>query len=180
MELTDDCSRENAEGFHDKDGKACAAERITPMRPRITEENSLVPFTSELFGDDDAFCLQARAFAERQLSNRARCQENLAKGRAVKAARMANGEWLVGHPPYGFSVVNKKLVPDPGEQHILLVMQSLRHQGYSYEHIAQKLAQYHLRNRNGNLFPGENIRALLTRPKKPATLRAMLPEVQKE
>src|SRR5439155_23062168 len=136
--------------------------------------------TDELFGDDDAFCTQEREFAERKLSNRARCQENLAKGRAVKSERMANGEWLVGQPPYGFSVVNKKLVPDPGEQHIFMFMHALRQQGYSYESIAQKLAQYHLRNRNGHCFPWENIRAILTRQKKPATLRAMLPEVQKE
>src|SRR5213596_2008727 len=36
---------------------------------------------------------------------------------------------------------NKKLVPDPEEQHILLVMHALRQQRYSYERIAHKLAQ---------------------------------------
>jgi len=134
----------------------------------------------ELCGDDGNFCIQERALAERKLSNRARCQENIAKGRAIKSERMANGEWLVGQPPYGFSVVNKKLVPDPEEQYILLVMHALRQQRYSYERIAQKLAQSNLRNRNGNLFPWENIRAILTRQKKPATLRAMFPAGQKE
>src|SRR5438132_11138254 len=76
--------------------------------------------------------------------------------------------------------VNKKLVPDTEEQYILLVMHALRQQRYSYERIAQKLAQSNLRNRNGNLFPWENIRAILTRQKKPATLRAMFPAGQKE
>jgi hypothetical protein len=137
-------------------------------------------FTCELFGDDHTFCIQERELAEHKLSNRARCQENLAKGRAVKSERMANGEWLVGRPPYGFSVVNKKLVPDAGEQHILILMHALRQQRYSYERIAQKLAQYNLRNRNGNFFPWENIRAILTRQKNPATLRAMLPEARKK
>jgi hypothetical protein len=136
--------------------------------------------TDELFGDDCAFCIQECDLAERKVSKRARCRQHLAQGRAVKSARMAKGEWLVGHPPYGFSVVNKKLVPDAEEQHILTLMHTLRKQGYSYEGIAQKLAQYNLRNRNGNFFPWENIRAILTRQKKPATLRVILPEVQKE
>src|SRR5215813_12562278 len=66
------------------------------------------------------------------------------------------------------------------EQDIFIVMQTLRQQGYSYEGIAQKLAQYHLRNRNGNCLPWENIRAILTRPKKRATIRAMLSETRKK
>ena len=86
----------------------------------------------------------------------------------------------VGQPPYGFCVVHNKLVPDTEEQHIFLLMQTLRQQGYSYEGIAQKLAQYHLRNRNGNCFPWENIRAILSRQKKRATLRAMLSETRKK
>ena len=134
----------------------------------------------DLFGDDYAFCMQERDVAERQISKRARYRQHLAQGRAVKSERMANGEWLVGKPPYGFSVINNKLVPDPGEQQILLLMHTLRKQGYSYEGIAQKLAHYNLRNRNGNLFPWENIRTILTRQKKSATLRAMLPEGQNE
>src|SRR5215467_5868592 len=124
----------------------------------------------ELFGDDSAFCMQERDFAERQIAQRARRRQHLAKGRAVKSARMAHGEWLVGHPPYGFAVVNNKLVPDTGEQHVLNLMHTLCKQGYSYEGIAQKLAQYNLRNRNSNVFPWENIRAILTRQKKSATI----------
>jgi DNA invertase Pin-like site-specific DNA recombinase len=95
---------------------------------------------------------------------RTRLRERLADSRA---ARRAKGIPLSRNAPIGFMVEgegrDKRLVPNLGEQEMLLEMRRMHEKGCSFAAIAREIAKCGYRNRRGNIIDSAHIRLLLRR-----------------
>jgi DNA invertase Pin-like site-specific DNA recombinase len=95
---------------------------------------------------------------------RTRMRERQADSRA---ARRAKGIPLSRNAPIGFTVEgegrNKRLVPNPREQEMLVEMRRLRQKGHSYAAIARELTERGYRNRRSHVIDSAHIRRLLQR-----------------
>src|SRR5262249_25290074 len=82
------------------------------------------------------------------LAGFAEFERNMIAERTTAALRhkKAHGE-VYNHVPYGYSAEGGNLVPDATEQTVIVRMQDLRGQGYSYKRIADFL--------NGTAIPGK-------------------------
>lgn len=70
--------------------------------------------------------------------------------RAGKIARKARGFWSSGPAPYGYKInAEKRLEPIPDEQQTVGLMLRYRHQGFSYQLVADHLNAYGITTRTG-------------------------------
>jgi len=103
-----------------------------------------------------------------------RRQAHMAKMRAVQVQNaQQRGYYIGGRPPFGYRWDNGQLIPYAPELEIIVLVQQLRNNGFSYPEIAKTLAAKGYRNRYGNPFPYQNIFQMLNVKKK--STQALLP-----
>lgn len=85
--------------------------------------------------------------------------------RAVTLYRQARGEYIGGHPPYGFRLTaERKLEEDDHEQQTILMAVERRTEGFVLRKIAQLLASADRRSRAGKVFIANQIARMLREP----------------
>jgi site-specific DNA recombinase len=73
------------------------------------------------------------------------------------------GEFCGGEPPYGFTSVDGRLVPNIEEQRVILKIRSLRKKGYSIRRIVVCLTEDGHLNRRGQAFQKTQVARILAR-----------------
>jgi DNA invertase Pin-like site-specific DNA recombinase len=87
------------------------------------------------------------------------------KGRlmAGKAAKVAQGGYGGGRPPYGLRASNRRLVKNPDEAPVVEMIARLRSEGCSYRKIADSLAAAGMRPRQGNRWHAMTVQRIAGR-----------------
>lgn len=114
---------------------------------------------SEQFDDDSGLSTVFRALmlfvAEQERKNIA---TRTTMGRKVKAGQ---GGYSGGKVPYGYAVVDHKLVVDPDEAKIIRSVYALRAYGYTMRNIAETLNDRGFRTRKGGMFGASGVQSIL-------------------
>ena len=72
----------------------------------------------------------------------------------------SNNQYTGGRPPYGFDLVEGKLVKNEGEQKVLSVVRQCKDNGMSIKNIVQELTGLGFKSRNGKPFYYAQVRRL--------------------
>jgi DNA invertase Pin-like site-specific DNA recombinase len=80
---------------------------------------------------------------------------------AGRAAKAAAGGFIGGRPPYGFTVVNGEVVPDPAEQEVVQLVRQLASSGLSLRDIGAELDEKDYRPRTGKAWHPNTVRRIL-------------------
>ncbi len=80
---------------------------------------------------------------------------------AALQQKRRNGEKTGGCVPYGYLVQDGLLIPNPKESRVIERMRQLRTEGYSYQGVAEKLAEDRVYNRKGRKFAETQIIRIL-------------------
>ena len=75
--------------------------------------------------------------------------------------KQAKGEYIGGHAPYGFELVNGDLVEDSYEQGVIQQARELRESGLSLAAVAKELDRRGIQARNGKEFAAMQIKRLV-------------------
>ena len=75
--------------------------------------------------------------------------------------KRAKGEYIGGHAPYGFELVNGDLVEDSYEQGVIQQARELRESGLSLAAVAKELDRRGIQARNGKEFAAMQIKRLV-------------------
>ena len=75
--------------------------------------------------------------------------------------KQAQGEYIGGHAPYGYQLVDGELVADPIEQDIIRQAKELRDSELSLAAIAKRLDERGIRARNGKVFAATQVKRLV-------------------
>ena len=75
--------------------------------------------------------------------------------------KQVNGEYIGGHAPYGFALVNGELVADAAEQGVIQQAKELRDSGLSLSAVAKELDRRGVQARNGKVFAAMQIKRLV-------------------
>lgn len=75
--------------------------------------------------------------------------------------KQANGEYIGGGAPYGFTLVDGALVEDAFEQDVIRQARELHSSGLSLRKVAAKLAERGFNSRNGSLFQAAQINRMV-------------------
>ncbi len=110
---------------------------------------------------DDA----TRVLVRQLLGGIAQYERAVIRGRmmAGKAAKVAQGGYGGGRPPYGYRAASGSLEPNPEEAAILQTVKTMRREGASYREIATALSEAGLATRNGSAWNPNQIRRIAQR-----------------
>ena len=72
----------------------------------------------------------------------------------------SNNQYTGGRPPYGFDLVEGKLVKNEGEQKVLSVVRQCKDNGMSIKNIVQELTGLGFKSRTGKPFYYSQVRRL--------------------
>jgi site-specific DNA recombinase len=75
--------------------------------------------------------------------------------------KRSKGEKTGGSCPYGYRSVDGKLIPDAGEQRLIKRIKNLRAKGFSYQRIADSLAEKGIFTRKGTKFQATQVSRIL-------------------
>ncbi len=75
--------------------------------------------------------------------------------------KQAQGEYIGGHAPYGYQLVDGELVADPIEQDVIRQAKELRDSELSLAAIAKRLDERGIRARNGKVFAATQVKRLV-------------------
>lgn len=92
--------------------------------------------------------------------DRAMVIKRLRNGRQTKAER---GGFAYGSPPFGWRSEGRELVPEPGEQAVLVRVRALRGEGQSIRLIADTLTAEGLTPKRGGQWHPETLRRIIAR-----------------
>ena len=75
--------------------------------------------------------------------------------------KQAQGEYVGGHAPYGYRLVNGELVMDEAEQNVIRQAKKLRASGLSLLAVAKRLDERGIRARNGKPFVAVQVQRMV-------------------
>ena len=75
--------------------------------------------------------------------------------------KRAKGEYIGGHAPYGFELVNGDLVEDSYEQGVIQQARELRESGLSLAAVAKELDRRGIQARNGKAFAAMQVKRMV-------------------
>jgi len=75
--------------------------------------------------------------------------------------KQSQGEYIGGHAPYGYQIVNGAQVEEAFEQDVIQQAKRLRHSGLSLTAIARELEGMGIVTRNGKPFVAQQIKRLV-------------------
>lgn len=75
--------------------------------------------------------------------------------------KQAQGEYIGGHAPYGFTLEDGALVPDAFEQNVIVQARELRAAGLSLAKVAAALDSRGIQARNGRPFAAQQVSRML-------------------
>ena len=75
-------------------------------------------------------------------------------------AKKARGEYIGGYAPYGFYIVDGKLVSNELEQKAIIFANHLSMSGLSLNKVAKELAKIGMLARNGKVFDAQQIKRM--------------------
>ena len=77
--------------------------------------------------------------------------------------KQSRGEYIGGHEPYGYRLVDGELVEHEGEQRVVEIARKLRDAGLSFRKVAAELHKRGLVARNGRVFHPQQVKLLADR-----------------
>ena len=81
--------------------------------------------------------------------------------------KQSQGEYIGGHTPYGFDLVNGELIPDRSKQIVIQQAKRLRESGLSLNAVAKELAKFGILSNNNKVFEATQIKRMVTSKEQP-------------
>ena len=80
---------------------------------------------------------------------------------AAMQHKQAKGEYIGGHAPYGFDLVNGELIEDEAEQEVIQKAKAYQVEGLSLRKIAAELDKQGIKTRRGSIFAANQIKRMV-------------------
>jgi DNA invertase Pin-like site-specific DNA recombinase len=107
-----------------------------------------------------------RVLVRQVLGSISQYERALIRGRmmAGKAAKVSQGGYGGGRPPFGWRAEGKELVPEPGEQEAIALVRRLSDEGLSTRQIATRLEEAGIRPKAGGHWSSVQVLRIIQRP----------------